>query len=404
MARKKKQRGEYGAGTTYQNKKGEWFAAFPLGNGQRDTRRVADKQAGDTWRAEMKRQRDEQHIDIATAQTLFVTYAENFIGDLRKQKPSTIESYRDLLEYYILDFVEGTKLADLRMRHFTTMLHTLLDEGYAISQIRNAINLAARILDVALANDLVPKNYAALVRKDIPTNPESIGKVLTVEQTITLLDCARWRYHDDGTPIVERGKRLANRHALGYWFYVLFGLRKGELLGLRWSSIDYENQLFTVDQQVRELDGGCKLIPPKSEAAKRVMPLTPYVIEMLRDLWETQQAERLHWGLDWHEHGLVFPAENGNPKIPSNLLREYKRILTAAEIDAETRLHDLRHTAATRAGEHGMDEYVIAAMLGHGKKNVTRRYAKAMADQMRPAILLAERVYLDGSARKADNS
>ena len=46
MARKKKQRGEYGAGTTYQNKKGEWFAAFPLGNGQRDTRRVADKQAG----------------------------------------------------------------------------------------------------------------------------------------------------------------------------------------------------------------------------------------------------------------------------------------------------------------------------------------------------------------------
>ena len=70
MARKKKQRGEYGAGTTYQNKKGEWFAAFPLGNGQRDTRRVADKQAGDAWRAEMKRQRDEQHIDIATAQTL----------------------------------------------------------------------------------------------------------------------------------------------------------------------------------------------------------------------------------------------------------------------------------------------------------------------------------------------
>jgi integrase len=95
---------------------------------------------------------------------------------------------------------------------------------------------------------------------------------------------------------------------------------------------------------------------------------------------------------------------NGNPKIPSNLLREYKRLLTATEIDAETRLHDLRHTAATRAGENGMEEYVVAAMLGHGKKNVTRRYAKAMADQMRPAILLAERMYLDESARKAGNS
>jgi hypothetical protein len=60
----------------------------------------------DAWRAEMKRQRDELNIDIATAQTLFVTYAETFIRSLRKQKPSTIESYRDLLEYYFLDFVD----------------------------------------------------------------------------------------------------------------------------------------------------------------------------------------------------------------------------------------------------------------------------------------------------------
>ena len=109
-------------------------------------------------------------------------------------------------------------------------------------------------------------------------------------------------------------------------------------------------------------------------------------------------------GLEWHEHGLVFPAENGKPKIPSNLLREYKRILNAAKIDADTRLHDLRHTAATRAGENGMEEYVIAAMLGQGKKNVTRRYAKAMADQIRPAILVAERIYLGESAREVGNS
>jgi integrase len=111
------------------------------------------------------------------------------------------------------------------------------------------------------------------------------------------------------------------------------------------------------------------------------------LIEMLREHWRAQQAERLQWGLDWHEQGLVFPAENGNPKIPSNLLREYKRILTAAQIDTDTRLHDLRHTAATRAGEHGMEEYVIAAMLGQGQKNVTRRYAKARPIRCAPRSL-----------------
>jgi integrase len=86
-------------------------------------------------------------------------------------------------------------------------------------------------------------------------------------------------------------------------------------------------------------------------------------------------------------------AENGNPKEPRNLLREYKLILKAAKLPEETRLHDLRHTAATRVGELGMEEYVIAAMLGHGKKNVTRRDAQALISQMRPIIEAAERLY-----------
>src|SRR5688500_5574771 len=61
----------------------------PARTRRKSTRRVASEQEGDAWRAEMKRQPDEQHIDIATAQTLFVTYADSFVGALRKQKPST---------------------------------------------------------------------------------------------------------------------------------------------------------------------------------------------------------------------------------------------------------------------------------------------------------------------------
>jgi integrase len=92
------------------------------------------------------------------------------------------------------------------------------------------------------------------------------------------------------------------------------------------------------------------------------------------------------------------------PKNTREPTPEYKHILKAIGLPEETRLHDLRHTAATRAGELGMEEYVISAMLGHGKKNVTRRYAQAMAAQMRPAILNAERLYLEESAKKASNS
>jgi hypothetical protein len=76
-------------------------------------------------------------------------------------------------------------------------------------------------------------------------------------------------------------------------------------------------KMFAVNQRVCELDGGCKLIPPKTEAAKRILLLTPNLIEMLRSSVLAQQAERLQWGLDWHEHGLVFPAENAIRKYPA---------------------------------------------------------------------------------------
>jgi integrase len=392
MARKKRSRGEYGAGTTYQTKKGEWFAAFPLGNGRKSTRRVASEPEGDAWRAEMKRQRDSQGIDIASAQTLFSDYAGDWVGALRKQKPTTIDSYKDLLEYYILDFVEGVRFSDLRKQHFDMMLQTLLDEGYAVSQIRNAVNLAARILDDALSADLVPKNYAALMRKDVPATPDSIGVVLTIDQVRAFLAAARWRYKDDGALLLDKdGKPVPNRMELVYWFELLYGTRKGETLGLRTTS--FTTDLFTIDKQVRELPGGIKLTDVKTKGSKRTLPIVSVIAERMADHLAAQRAERERWGVEWHNHWLVFPAENGNPKSPRNMQREFKLVLKAAALPETIRMHDLRHTAATHAGEMGMEEYVIAAMLGHGKANATRRYAKATMQSMQAVLENVARSY-----------
>lgn len=391
MARKRKARGEYGSGTTYQTKKGEWFAAFPLGKGDKSTRRVASEQEGDAWRAEMKRQRDQQGINIASAQMLFVEYATNWVSALRKQKEATIDSYRDLLQYYILDFVENTRFSDLRKQHFDIMLQTLLDEEYAISQIRNAINLSARILEDALAADLVPKNYAALVRKDVPATPDSIGIVLTVEQVRAFLKAAQWRYGDDGERLMDKGKPVPNRMELVYWFELIYGTRKGETLGLRTTS--FKDAIFTIDKQVRYLPGGVKLTDVKTRGSRRDLPLISVIADRLPAHLEAQRIERERWGVDWHNHWLLFPAENGNPKEPSNMLREFKLILKAAGLPEEIRMHDFRHTAATHAGEMGMEEYVIAAMLGHGKGNATRRYAKATMLSMREVLENVARSY-----------
>jgi hypothetical protein len=85
-----------------------------------------------------------------------------------------------------------------------------------------------------------PKNYAALVRKDVPANPESIGTVLTVKQIRSLLDVAPFRYNDDGKPVCERGQHLRSRFEPVYLITLLLGLRKGEAVGLHWDGIDFD--------------------------------------------------------------------------------------------------------------------------------------------------------------------
>lgn len=404
MARRKAPaRRSYGDGSSYQTKKGEWFASFPLGDGRKTVKRFRTEQAADAWRAELKKQRDTQAIDIASAQTTFSVYANAWIAKLRKPKPSTIASYRDLLAYYILDFVEDVRLADLRKSHFDTLLHTLLDEEYAISQIRNAINLSARILDDALAEDLIPKNYAALVRKDVPANPESIGVVLTYTQIRSLLAATPYRYSEAGALLKEK-RPLPSRFEALYWITVLLGLRKGEALGLAIPDIDVDHLTIKITQQVQYVKGAPQIVPPKSPEAVRTLPITAHILELIAVQIERLAQEQAKAGSTWTDHQLLFPAENGKPKEPSNFLRDYKGLLIAAKLPAELRFHDLRHTAATVAGEAGMEEYVIAAMLGHRKGNVTRKYAKATIEQMRTVIAHVEQTYLTKAAENKANS
>lgn len=387
MARKKRR--AYGQGTVWQNKKGEWFARFPIGNRQYRTVRVASEQAGEAW-LEGQRQQRIANIDLVTAQTLVSDGLLIWLNSQRKQKPKTLEGYKDLIEYYILDFIEGVRYTDLRRQHVMKMIATLHEEGKSPAQIRNAVNLFARALNKALADDLIPKNYAALVKDELPALIEYEAYTMSAAEVRRFFAAiADTRL----TPL--------------YHLAILLGLRKGELLGLRWPCVDFDNLTITIDQQAQYVGGKVILTTPKTPGSVRTLPITPAIADMLHTLWQRLQEERERLGVDWKEHGLVFPAENGKPKWPRNLIREFKEHLIAAHvalvdrIDDESegyttslvRFHDLRHTAATRLGEAGAEEYVISSMLGHGKANVTRKYARATLQLMRQAIEEVERRY-----------
>ncbi|MFI5366128.1 MAG: hypothetical protein ACHQ4J_10935 [Candidatus Binatia bacterium] len=119
-----------------------------------------------------------------------------------------------------------------------------------------------------------------------------------------------------------------------YWLALLCRLRRGEVLGLRWTDINFEPQMLTVARASERINKALEFIEPKSRSARRVIPLPVPVLTALRAHRARQNEARLQLGADWHDGGLVFPNGLGKPLVedqhaeqtPSTRVPEFVRV------------------------------------------------------------------------------
>ena len=159
----------------------------------------------------------------------------------------------------------------------------------------------------------------------------------------------------------------AKAHRLYALFYLgmATGLRRGELLGLRWD--DIKGNVLHVKRALVKAKGKLELSTPKTAKGTRRVSLSPDVLVMLLQHRQLQDAERLP---SWPDNGLVFVSETGTPLNPDNLTRLRKQLMKAANVP-EVRLHDLRHLHASMAIKSGVDPKVLADRLGHARASFT---------------------------------
>ena len=170
------------------------------------------------------------------------------------------------------------------------------------------------------------------------------------------------------------------------------GLRRGELLGLRWSDVDIEAARVTIGQAMQRYVGvGLQAAAPKTEQSRRVLNLPQVCIRALRSRRARQAEERLAAGPAWQENGLIFTTPIGTPIDPRNLHRRFKALLKMAGLPAATRFHDLRHACATYLLGEGLSLRTISDLLGHSSISVTSDVYAHVAPQM-----------LEEAARKMD--
>jgi integrase len=141
------------------------------------------------------------------------------------------------------------------------------------------------------------------------------------------------------------------------------GLRRDEIAGLTWAEVDLDEGVAFV----RETGSGDG---PKSESGVRVVPLPPPVVQALKG-WRAQQAaDRLAWGPDWTDTGLVFTREDG-AAVPGQWISTRFETLAYRGGLPPVRVHDLRHGAASLCKAAGVDTKLISAMLGHSRTSFT---------------------------------
>jgi integrase len=166
------------------------------------------------------------------------------------------------------------------------------------------------------------------------------------------------------------------------------GLRRSEVLGLAWGDISWDSRQITIRQVVIEHAGQWSIRPgTKSIAGSRTIGIAADVVDALKRQQARVAEWRLKLGRFWHDHDLVFPALDGDPKAPAAVTKAFTRAARRAGWPAHSSpVHSLRHAAASHALAAGVDLAAISKRLGHSSVAVTAKvYLSAGQEQDRRA-------------------
>ena len=343
-----------GEGNIRKRKDGRWEGRYTVGHDPETGKAIIKNVLGKT-QAEVKEKlkkaiEENVGIDYRRAKTYTVgSWLEVWMENYAKIKlrPSTFKTSQGFLKNHIKPQIGSIPLAALTSLDLQRFYKHLLDggrvdrieakkkpKGLAPKTVRNIHQMIGSAYNLAIEQKLVTRN---------PTQGCALLKVEHKEmKTLTSdqLDAFFQEAKDSGV------------FAL-YYIDLTTGLRRGELLGLKWSDIDLEKGDLRVQRQIGRIDGKIIEMPLKTKNAYRTLPLSADAIDVL------MQQRRKTGNSEW-----VFPSPTGGPMSPDSVLHMLHRVLKRAGLP-KVRFHDLRHTFATMALQNGVDVNTVSSMLGH---------------------------------------
>ncbi len=270
----------------------------------------------------------------------------------------TLDGYRESIRVYIVPQLGKHQLAKLQTAHIQAYYAYAQREGrkrfpggLSARSVLHHHRVLREALQQAVKWQFLGRNPADAV---VPPRPERTEmKVLDEAQTARLLTVA------EGT-----------RFYLPVLVAVTTGLRRGEVLGLRWEDIDLDAGMLSVRQSLGQTRQGPQFKPPKTEKSRRGVSLPALTTEALRRHREEQQKEKVLLGDAYQDKGLVLANPIGEAWTPNALTKGFGFLLAKHDLP-RVRFHDLRHTHATQLLRQKVHPKVVSERLGHSTVNLT---------------------------------
>ena len=272
----------------------------------------------------------------------------------------TYQGYECLVKSQILPYFDalGIKLLDVNRR----VLQAYIDEkfengrkdgkgGLSARSLRLHKNVLYQTLKDAVRDELIPSNPCEQVI--LPQMQRYEAKYYTAEQLNTLLAAIR------DEPLYPLVKLTA-----------VYGLRRSEVLGLKWDSVDFENGTVTIKYTVTKVLETVEKDKTKNASSRRSFPLVPEVRAILLELKEQEKANRKLFGKAYAENNYIFKWDDGRPFAPDYVTHRFRKLLSNKGLPP-IRFHELRHSCASYLINMGFTLKDVQEWLGHSDIKMT---------------------------------
>ena len=332
-------------------KDGRWMARVSH-EGRRITVYGQTKEEARQKLRSLQRKQDE-NLPLVTSQTPLKDYLPQWLDDIRHQvRAKTLADYEVLVRCHLTPRLGHVRLGKLGPEHVQKAWNDMLREGKSPSLVEHCHMRLSRALNDAVRRQFIYRNPCQVV-----SPPRAGTKELHSPDAAAI------------HRLLEAAGDTEYYEVLHTAFYT--GLRRGELLALKWGDVDLDMATLSVNRSVYRAKGAQSLFQePKTAKGRRLVALTPSSALLLRALWEHQEVDGLLQDYAVNGDSPVFRYRDGSPILPTGFTHAFKRIARQTGL-GEYRLHDTRHAHATMMLRQGVHPKIVQERLGHAKVGTT---------------------------------